>query len=1309
MTTRRPADDQKAARGKSDADHERDSWSLPVPIPSLGDESDGRVDAVEPRPYIEIRPSETTLTPGTVVGAMEELQAFLADSTNRGLKPTLFRSAQIPRVEWLLLSDGRADPHVRYLVGSTHVALTDDLMGILRRCFPDSYEFRVVEWHPLYAEEFLPISRPGAEDQRVGFANGASIDTSIEPYVAGVEFRGHADRRLDWQTPLQSFDAPSRQGSSERSTRWSGDRDVRPKDHTRESHRVSLAGLLETLSDATVPVLYQVVLQAHEDWSVGADSHLTALQQGSLSIGDQVRNSISPRTREQRQAYEPPRSDRDRIEGIRSRACDQTVCLSARAVALTRDDPSKADTIARRLSKALHSVDGRFHTVEGHVVTDGDLHPQADPPGSQVYADLLSRAIYPAAYDSFRARLPGTQPRSRGIVVAADELPGFCVVDGAGLTPAGQRALAARRRERTAVTLPPPGQLVRYSPPGMALCMPLTHDRQPYGRPLYLRPSQQDRHLVVVGDTGSGKSVLLERAVLSNAEATAGPEILFDYKGGGTAVEYLKGHYAEHGDFEDVLYFDLSRVLPALSFFDIGPLLEAGVPREEARSRKAGHYEEILQGILGAEKYGEAAASVKAIRNHLRALYDPVHGDDAVSHADLYHALQRSQRGDSMPPTTDETLTAYFEGLRERDRDIFTKIMGGAVGRVETIATDARLAPVFDHVPDGDDGPSFDFAEHLDDDCVIVFDFGGMEGSVKRTLTLVILSNLWTALKAREQDARRSDGDRDLPLVNLYLEEAREVGATRLLDTLLAEGRSFGLSIALGLQFVEQLDSPDPQRDTYREALNETATFVAGNVSVDSELSRVLATDAMAPDDVDRRLGSMGRGEWLVRPGTDFGEEPVKPFLAESLPAPAGHPASESPLSGRAESAFRAAVAGLQQETAAATGLVQGDLDVTADEDATDTETETDAESDEGVDPDAVGKPRHSERRVDTLLPHTNRMPKRIHFDAETDAIVCEACGNRYESAIEGMVRAIECCHNIDRVKRDSIPICDVNLKLSREEIADSEWSLKQLLFVQAVYNAQQLRYDPREYDIERDSMVRIQEYVGIDTDAIQELLDADLVRHDGDHPHRLYSVSPDGRTAIGEAYRHGVDYGDGKGDLEESSEHVFGVQVGIRLLEQEYQDDPDSDVVRVKPYHELETGDLPASAFFEGENTVPEDTTAHEQRRLDVAGLDEDGNVVVAMEVERVNNDHHRAVLDDFDKMAACEPEEAIWIVLRRKDAHTVLEALNTPLDGDVRVEKSYSRNTPPQQFTLDTPGMTDVYPAGWVRDELLESAETE
>jgi hypothetical protein len=163
----------------------------------------------------------------------------------------------------------------------------------------------------------------------------------------------------------------------------------------------------------------------------------------------------------------------------------------------------------------------------------------------------------------------------------------------------------------------------------------------------------------------------------------------------------------------------------------------------------------------------------------------------------------------------------------------------------------------------------------------------------------------------------------------------------------------------------------------------------------------------------------------------------------------------------------------------------------------------------------------------------------------------------------------------------------------------------------------------------------------------------------------------------IGEHYREGVDYGHGKGDLEESSQHVLAIEVTRRWLDDAYVADPDSPVVEVFPYYDLDA-----------------------ERRLDIAGLDADGDITLAVEVERVNHDLRRAAPDDFDKMADCDVTEAIWVVLTRKDGHAVLQALNDPLDGTPRVEKTYSENTPPQQFRLDTPGCTAIYPVEALRD---------
>ncbi|MFD1514379.1 ATP-binding protein [Halomarina rubra] len=1248
------------------------------------------------------------VTAAPVMQALDSLATLLEVATKTGLRHTIRGTAQIPEFEWLLVSDGRADTQIRYLAGISVPDLTDDLLGILRTCFPNNYEFQEVDWHPRYIEECLPVENPSTGAQTMTFETGQTIETTLEPYVAGVEYHGRTTRGRDWQTPFATF-AESVDGPSYR----------RREQYERTApQRIPLATLIEAIRDADVPIVYQVVGGLHHDWSGEAGAYVADMEEGDVTISDYIRDIIFPRTYEDRKEHTPRRTDQRRIDAIGTRDSQRTFCVSMRAVALTRDNQQHADQIARRLSTALGSLDGPYHKLHGEVVTDADLRPlNDDPPGLALFNEIIDRTVHEPSYGGWRGYSPAHYSESNGIVVGRSELPGFFLVDGAGLTPNGKRALAIRPAERTGITLPPPQQLANYTPPGMALCMPLTHDRQPYGRPFYLRPSQQDRHLVVVGDTGAGKSVLTMGAALTNAMATEGLDIIFDHKGGGTAEEYLRIHYAAHGNLENVLHFDFSRVLPAFSFFNIESLIDAGISREEARSRKAGHYEEILQGILGAEKYGEAAESVKAIRNHLRALYDPVNGSDAVSHDDLYQALQRTQRLEALPATSDEKLGAYFDGLIERDPEILNKILSGAVGRVETIATDDRLAPLFNHVPREDidtdlstndaDGetPHFDFTELLNEDTVVIFDFAGMESTIKRTLTLVILSNLWTALKARKERARQEGRD-DLPLVNLYLEEARQVGGTNLLDTLLSEGRSFGLSMLLGVQFLEQLDSSNPEDNTYQEALNETATFVVGNVTVDSDLPRVFANESMSREEVDQRLTAMRRGEWLVRPGTDFGQETVQPFLAWSLPPAPGHPASEQPITASEERDFEKAFEQVVFETARTAGLPYGEGSLfrsasESERDTTDADELAD-ESDESEEPPQT----QPTTRIDTLLAHTRRLPDAVTYDDAAHALCCASCSNRYDPSIDGMERAIECCHSMDDVDADDIPICEFNLKLTSDEIAASEWSLKQLLFIQAVYNVAQRRYDSREYDLLYDSMIRLIEYVDIDTDELEALVDAGLVRHDTDHPHRMYSVSSEGRSIIGESYRQGLDYGHGKGDLEESTEHVFGVILGMRLLDQ-MAADSDSDVVTVEPYYELGEGILPADAFMGGSEDAEDAASKYEQRRLDVAGLDEDGNIVATVEVERVNNDLRRAAPADFDKIADCEPEEAIWIVMNRKDAHEVLQALNDPLEGEPRVEKTYSVNTPSHQFNINTPGLTALYPTEFVRDSLLDASD--
>jgi hypothetical protein len=1348
MTT--DSSDHSTATDESSAPDDTDGDSPLPALPSTGAEPHVP-DPPPARQYIEIRPTTAPLNPRRVRETLERLASLLRSETASGLRTRLRGTTRRPAVEWVLVGDGREDTSVRWLVGfslgdgeaepaavtaaiqhgapaRTHVsgdpdrveraARLDDLFNagerLLRRLLPAQYELTRVQWHPRYIEEHLPAPAVDTPAQ-----SHPSI-TVEHPYVAGVEFRGDATFGRDWLLPLRAFGPrPSRRvrdyptGHRSRHTPADDRSSVHrietdpaqparsgpsPATHEPETADCPLVDVIEQLRDARLPTIYQAVCRPIE-WADNRADYELDLADRSVTVADKLINVVWPDLTDDTTL---PRAYAERLAGLEDRASSGFV-VAARAAVLTRTAPDLANRVATRLAPTLAAAaePRAHHRITGHVRTDDEFHTGRTPPGRALFETIVTRAVPAPSYEDRSWRRLGTRTPSPGIVVTAAELPGLCLVDGAQLTPHAERALATRPAERTGLVLPPPAQLRPYQGPGMELCLPLTHDRRPTGRPVVLPPAFQDRHLVVAGASGAGKSVLMNRMLRSNVETVGGLHVVLDYKGTDTTRALLQTHYAAHDSLDDVVYFDLTETLPAFSLFDIRPLLAAGVTREEARSRVAANYVEMLRAIMTPEKFDSALYAADIITNHIRALFDPVHGRDVFSHQALADALRGTREG-SPPTVSDDELAASFTELLAEPQRTFQAKLTAAISRVSVINADQRLRPLFTHTPDRaadpDATPAFSVHDWLDEDVTVVFDFAGMDREMKNGLTLGILSALWAALTCRaEADHAGVARSVDRRLVNLVLEEAGDVADTALVDTLLREGRSFGLSVALGVQFPEQLRSSDPDRNTYRELLNEVATFVVGNVAIDDDLAQSLATAAMPPAMVATRLRALARGEWLVRPAAAFGDDPPRPFLATSLDPPEGHPAGDEPLSDADARRYERAVVRAQAESARHYGY---QLVTPADRDGPGTDTGADPTADADVntngdapvadaasDTDAAADtPTEipSTVAVDSLLPHTERLPAPIVYDERSHTLRCATCDTRYDPTLDGLRDGVDCCQSLAAIDRDDIPPCQSSLKLSPEEVAASPFSLAQLLYTQAVFNAQQGVFDPLEYDITTDSMRRLQEYVGIDRDAVQTLLDEGVLRKDTTYPHLLYSVAPQARSVIGEAYREGIDYGDGRGDLEESSEHVILVEVAARWAAHTFVDDPERPGTTVKRYHELDDG-----------------------RRLDCAVLDDDGDVRVAIEAERVNNDTREAVPADYDKLAACAPDEAVWVVTGRQDAHDVLQALNDPLDGEPRVTTTYSETSPPQRWRIDRPGATAFHTFAYLRRALDESDE--
>ncbi|MFC7228688.1 hypothetical protein N0B31_14845 [Salinirubellus salinus] len=1317
--------------------------------------SDSDATPGDTRPYIHVRPTGTPLDPQTIAAQFERLHGLVevTNSGASGIRDALFETTTLRgalaldeetpvRLEVLLVAPGGPEPALEYYLGCEPVSQLERIERSYELLFPGGYE--------LTRRELSLTDRLSSRSTRSEGADTATVeDTEADAPtpVRAIQWTGRGERRQDWQTRLTPY-AAFEDAEEGRST------------------APPLAEVASLLANAPYPAVYQALAEPFEDYTWAVELREDDLKEGVETWGGKLAaliwgtpserkaNREAKRRVEQRHRrhseYEPSsywgdydtgsttssdsasernysRFTESRLADLETKDATHAFAVTARAVVCeppidstdhhtapepptqaTDGGPTLAEDVTRppthpaenaRTAETAASESGSTETVTDTRSLDGLMAALCDvlehaggehyhlegreTSPEKTWAALLGRDHAAPDHDRFTTWFPWTQNRSACIVTDPSTLGLFTLCSGATLPEPARRALAPTPAEQRALEPLSAEQVKRYRTTGFTLGRLLDHNDEP-GDLLALPPALQSRHTALFAPTGAGKSTLFERAIVDNRAATDGADIAILPKGDGMADELLKAHFARYGTLDDVYYFDCADVLPAMGFFDIRADLEVGISRETAVDDRITHYVEIVKGLMGADAYGSAKRSTDVLTYLLRALFDPVNGSDAFSHAELVDAVARMTARQAPPPVIDDDLAALLEGVVANRGDSFDAIMQGVSTRIEKVPADRRLARLFGYVAttDSEDAsprhvtvdepepdstePRFDLDALLNERATIIIDTGSLRGDARRAITLVVLSQLWAALRRRAA----SDGDDDRPFVNCYIEEAATVADTGLLGELLSQSRSFGLGITLAMQFPRQLQTASQR--AYDEVLNDVGTILAGPVQYDPRLAERLATDEIDATAMAARLRRLRAGQWLATLPAPFGSSPPQPCLLASPAPPRGHPASDEPLDRTEQVLYEAAAARCLHRTVQEAGLP---LSTTQRYTPDGTPAEPSPEDDDARRP-----------RVDTPLPYTTRFPRGLRYDAERHAIVCARCESTYDPDAEGMRRALA-CHPRGRTDPDDVPITELTLKLSPTERHHTGYTDAQLMFLQAVYNAQQGRYRAPEFDLVFDTMLRLQEYVGIDTEAVDELLDAGVLRHDGDHPQRLYTVATEGRHLLNEGHRQGIAFGHATGDLGESSQHTLGVEAGRRYLETNYLDDPDSPVIEIVPYFEPNHDAINPSGNAE---------------RLDVVGLDREGEVVIVIEVERINNDLAEAAPADFDKIAACDPEEAIWITMTQSDGHRLLRALNDPADGEPRVTQTYAETTALQRFNLDTPGCTAIYPVTWIRDRI-------
>ncbi|WP_128478895.1 ATP-binding protein [Halorussus pelagicus] len=1221
--------------------------------------------------YLRVTPTSEELAPEGIPRVLESLHKLTtAGSTGLAQKLNPLHSETPPRFEFLALSGGADNPVEFFYGADEHL---DTLEKRLRSIYPKTfdiervdvdvtarliqpveftrkefikhyeagklqYEFGPNEQHELNSEDRDQDQTPATEASP--FADGGTTadssyghfvevgDTALElappsaipdekPLTTlekptetteetilarltidavspvGVRWSGSATRKKDWMTSLTPFDSGD------------GDDTLVAVDQP----GAPLASLVDHLMEAASPVAFQVVFQRRASWQSDAELRKEDLVDGRdtffqeivgplLEVEDQRSNH------DEKQLSEPVAK---RIEYIDAKNPKRSFTANIRAVGVPADDEDRDELSAQMnsLRPVFDPVDGPYYEVEGgRLRADGFREKTKEKNAQTALQQLLDREI-----------TTGRGKTRPDFVLSGTELANFVLVPSSEqLTVEGTRGTRAEQQSRNPLPWPNP-DLVQQFQDGMAIGHALDENGEPRPDPIRIPPNLLTTHYGRFASTGGGKSKAILNDALSLRETTGGPVVIVDPKGDGMCENYLRCHYERFNGLDDVYQFRVPETLPAFSFFDIRPALKAGRNREDAIQDKVDHFHDIMRMVMGREQYGQAFVANEILSYLIKALFDEEYGSDVFGLDDLFDAALQMQRDQTIPPVSadnqsiEESLTRHFA----KDDHQFQVSMDAVGNRLDQLREDTHLRQIFSHAPEQNEAGEyvdnhFDFREFLDEDATILFDLGDLRPEAQRAITLLLLSNLWDAVQVR-----RRDGQTDYEkLTNLIIEEAAPVASTKLVsEQLLPQGRSFGLSMGLVMQFPGQVRNRSER--AYDEVLNNIKTKLIGNISIERDLAESLAHEDLSPTDLRNRINTLPSGEWIAQlPSPSFGETGPAPFSLKPLPIAPAHPESDEPLSVEQEDHFETvALPRLSERTQTQYGLSEtASESETADDEGwgsrpTD-EASASAESAspvESTQSSFIGQATSSSTADEEEEKDTDTVDSLFGDSGSTES--GESVSEKDETAVDEItsspVQAGGGTVPDDELRRRGLTHDDVRFLTRVLDVMNGDAPSHTLLDSMSAFK--------NDFD---------------DLD-VQRLVDQELLEEGRACGRKYYTVLPAGRELLGQKLK----VGPGQGDIGEKTPH----KVGVKLLELwlEARDD----VEQVEPYYEYDEGTV-----------------------FDIAGFDADGELVWVGEAELSSNNKH-APVDDYDKQSEVDAN-AVWAFNRRETAVEVLDHLS-------------------------------------------------
>lgn len=387
------------------------------------------------------------------------------------------------------------------------------------------------------------------------------------------------------------------------------------------------------------------------------------------------------------------------------------------------------------------------------------------------------------------------------------------------------------------------------------------NDHRGVTKDIFITPEDRLRHCYIIGQTGTGKTVLMKNMIVQDINAGYGVCMIDPH---GTDIDDVLGAIPPERE-DDVIYFDPSRLDRVIGF----NMLEYDPQKPEQKTFVVNELFSIFQKLYGKVPESMGPIFEQYFRNAtMLVMEDPESGSTLM---DISRVMADAKyRRLKLEKATNPVVVQFW-------REIATKAGGEAAlenivpyitSKFDVFTANDYMRPII-----GQQQSAFDFRQVMDNKKILLVNLSkGRLGEINANLIgMIMVGKILMAALSRVDDPTKG-----FPDFYLHMDEFQNI-STNSISAILSEARKYKLGLTVAHQFIAQLD----------EGIKNAVFGNVGSIAafrVGPEDAPVLAEQFKPVFDAHDLMNVPNRNAYLrvLADGT-----PTKPFSIQTIPPPA--------------------------------------------------------------------------------------------------------------------------------------------------------------------------------------------------------------------------------------------------------------------------------------------------------------------------------------------------------------------------------------------------------------------------------------